>query len=93
MLDRYPHIGTIKLANEEVGADGIPVTSYEEIEITGRYEPLGKLKNVDYSGVFYCPVIDVEDFQADGQKFIYKEEEFKIALLHNYQTHCELWLE
>ena len=95
MLSRYPHTGTIKCASEETGIDGIPIIGYEGIEVTGRFETTGKgkLKNVDYSGVFYCPVIDVLDFQVDGQKFIYQGKEFKIALLHNYQTHCEIWLE
>lgn len=36
---------------------------------------------------------DLKPFSVDGQTLIYRDKKFEIILLHNYQTHCEIWLE
>lgn len=36
---------------------------------------------------------EVIPFSIDGQTLIYNGKRFEIILLHNYQTHCEIWLE
>ena len=63
-------------------------------------------KNIDYlirkfieSGLFPEDLISQNDnqelkpFSVDGQTFKYNGKSFEIVMLHNYQTHCEIWLE
>jgi len=63
-------------------------------------------KNIDYllrkfieEGLFPEDLISQEDnrelkpFSVDGQTFKYNGKIFEIVMLHNYQTHCEIWLE
>lgn len=63
-------------------------------------------KNIDYlirkfieEGLFPEDLISQNDnqelkpFSVDGQTFKYNGKNFEIVMLHNYQTHCEIWLE
>lgn len=93
MLKRYPHIGKIKISTETDNGTSIPDIIESEIEVKGRYEPNGSSKNLDYKSKFYCKPNSILQFDVDGQKFIFEEKQFKIVQLHNYQTHCEIWLE
>jgi len=93
MFKRYPHTGKIVISKETDNGTGIPVKIDTEIEITGRYEPVGQKKALDYSAKFYCKTNDIIQFEVDGQKFLYNGKQFKIVQLHNYQSHCEIWLE
>lgn len=36
---------------------------------------------------------DLAPFSLDGQTLRIHGKDFEIVMLHNYQTHCELWLE
>lgn len=36
---------------------------------------------------------DLIPFSVDGQTFDFNGKKFEIILFHNYQTHCEIWLE
>ena len=93
MFKRYPHIGKIVISKETDNDTGIPELTDAEIEIIGRYEPSRQNKNLDYSAKFYCKSNDIAQFEVDGQKFLYKNKQFKIVQLYNYESHCEIWLE
>ena len=93
MFNRYPHTGKIVISKETDNGTGIPELTDTEIEIIGRYEPSGQNKALDYSAKFYCKSNDISQFEVDGQKFVYQDKQFKIVQLHNYQSHCEIWLE
>ena len=93
MFKRYPHTGKIVISKETDNGTGIPELTDTEIEIIGRYEPSGQNKSLDYSAKFYCKFNDISQFEVDGQKLIYQDKQFKIVQLHNYQSHCEIWLE
>lgn len=92
-LRRYPHTAKVIVKVETTPADGISVITPTEVTIEGRYEPASQNKALDYSAKFYCKKLDVGPFEYDGLTFIYEEHRFKITQLHNYQTHCEIWLE
>lgn len=36
---------------------------------------------------------ELTPFSVDGQTLTYRGKNFEIVLLHNYQTHCEIWLD
>lgn len=91
MFKRFPHIGTILISTET--DEPIPTVNDVSIEIKGRYEPSSQSKSLDYSAKFYCSTNAFEPFEADGQRFIFNNKQFKIVQLHNFQTHCEIWLE
>ncbi|MEE9408267.1 MAG: hypothetical protein V3V28_09350 [Polaribacter sp.] len=93
MLKRYPHIGKIKISKETDNGTSTPDIAESEIEVKGRYEPGGQNKALDYSAKFYCKPNSIPQFDVDGQKFIFEGKQFKIVQLHNYQSHCEIWLE
>lgn len=93
MIKRYPHTATIK-NNTETDSETIFSTVNETtIEIKGRYEPSLQKNRVDFSGKFYCDILDVSQFSLDGKILIFEGKQFKIVQLHNYQKHCEIWLE
>lgn len=89
---RYPHIATIILNDSTKDANGDYNEVTSEHPIDGRYEPNVTQKNVDYSGKFYCPILDFTPFVINGQKLKYNDVVFEIYQFHNYQNHCELWL-
>lgn len=93
MLKRYPHIGKIKISTETDNGTSTPNIAESEIDVKGRYEPVGQNKALDYSAKFYCKTNSINQFDVDGQKFIFEGKQFKIVQLHNYQSHCEIWLE
>lgn len=93
MFKRYPHKAKIVISKETDNGSGIPQLTDTEIELIGRYEPSGQNKALDYKAKFYCKLLDLKPFEVDGQKLIYNDKQFKIVQLHNYQTHCEIWLE
>jgi hypothetical protein len=57
------------------------------------------LKKFIEKGLFPDSLISNEEstklipFGIDGQTLIYNDKRFQIVMLHNYQTHCEIWLE
>lgn len=93
MLKRYPHTGKIIIKTKVDDSSGIPTYEDVETDIIGRYEPASQNKTLDYSGKFYCAKNAIDPFDVDGQPFFYEGRQFKIVQLHNYQTHCEIWLE
>ena len=93
MFNRYPHKGKIIVTIEVDNGTSTPDISETETEIVGRYEPGGQRSSFDYSARFYCKKNSIEQFKVDGQKFIFEEKQFKIVQLHNYQSHCEIWLD
>lgn len=93
MLTRYPHTGTIRTITENDQADGITTLDPTDIEVSGRYEPVGQKKALDYSAKWYCKQLSLTPFSKDGHLFIYNGKQFKIVQIFEYQTHCEIWLE
>ncbi|MBS9774584.1 MAG: hypothetical protein KGV59_05440 [Tenacibaculum sp.] len=94
MIKRYPHNAKIIISTEIDDDTGINETDDKEIVIKGRYEPTGQTKALDYKAKFFCGKLkDIKPFEIDGQKLVYADKEFTIVQLHNYQTHCELWLD
>jgi hypothetical protein len=93
MIKRYPHIGVVKIITEIDNGTSTPDIGETEYTLKGRYEPGGQRSSLDYSARFYCKLNSVKQFSVDGQKFIFEGKEFKIVQLHNYQAHCEIWLD
>lgn len=92
MIKRFPHKGFIVTKGSVQDKNGDFTDSKYKTEIKGRYEPNSQSKSLDYSAKFYCKLIDVETFDLDESTFEYEGKEFTIVQLHNYQTHCEIWL-
>lgn len=93
MLHRYPHIGKIVINTETNNSNGIPTITPQEIEVIGRFEPSNQSKALDYSAKYYCKLNSFKPFEIDGKTFVYSGKQFKITQHHNFQTHCEIWLE
>ncbi len=93
MIKRYPHTAKIVIVNEVDNNTSTPDIVETAIDIIGRYEPKLGNKTLDYKSKFYTHLNSISDFEVDGQKFIYKDKEFTIVQLHNYQKHCEIWLD
>lgn len=93
MFKRYPHTATLVTIVETDSTDGISGETETSTNIKGRFEPAGQSENLNYRAKYYCATTDDAVFSVDGQKLVYEGKTFTIAQLHNYQSHCELWLD
>lgn len=90
---RYPHNAVIIIEGDGKDGDGnYNATPTNVIIEKGRFEPKSSNSTLDYAGKFYCPKLDFEPFEIEGQKLSYSGKEMEIFQFHNYQLHCELWL-
>lgn len=93
MIKRYPHVGKIIVSTEDLNGDGLHSSTKSETTIQGRFENESTTKNVDYSAKFYCPKLDFQPFEIDGETFEFEGRRFIIKHSSIQQTHCEIWLE
>lgn len=93
MINRYPHKAFIVTKTSIQDENGDFIDAETKTELSGRYEPNSQAKSLDYSAKFYCRLTDVEQFELDESMLEYKGKSFTIVQLHNYQTHCEIWVD
>lgn len=92
---RYPHNAEliVPLENGAQDANGDFISGKITISIIGRYEPSSKKIETEYTAKFYTPIFTGVPFSKDGFQLKYQNRLFKVVQFHNYQKHCELWLE
>lgn len=94
MIKRYPHTAKLVLSTSIDDPDGMTTNDTVDIDIVGRFEPeASKSSAIDYKAKFYCNKLDVSPYSVDGQKLIINGRSFVVIMLHEFQTHCEIWLE
>lgn len=92
MIKRYPHTAILVSSSSVQDENGDFVSDSSETIIIGRYEPNNQSKDLDYSAKFFCKKMNVEPFKLDETTVKYGGRSFTIVQLHEYQSHCELWL-
>lgn len=98
MFDRKPDTAVVEVKTEDPTAGPLNPYSTSTLSIEGRFEPLQNSigKDLDYSGKFYCqriPELDINPNYLDGMLMVLQGKKIAISKAHNYQSHCEIWLD
>lgn len=83
MIKRYPHTSIVKYRVEVDNGTSIPDVMQYLINLTGRFEPVGRNANLNYKAKFYCPKSSFRSVMVGGKETVYLQNNDGVFITDN----------